>query len=138
VNNAELLQSIHSSGRADFSRSGGPGGQNVNKVNTKVTLRVRIEALEGLNEAELARLRETLASRITDGGELVVNASEERSQRINLERAYARMENLVLNAARLPRIRRPTKPGRAAREERLRSKRSLAQKKNSRQFRPED
>ncbi|MCL2478187.1 MAG: aminoacyl-tRNA hydrolase [Treponema sp.] len=138
MNNAELLQSIHSSGRADFSRSGGPGGQNVNKVNTKVTLRVRIEALEGLNEAELARLRETLASRITDGGELVVNASEERSQRINLERAYARMENLVLNAARLPRIRRPTKPGRAAREERLRSKRSLAQKKNSRQFRPED
>ena len=132
MNTALLLQSIHISARADFSRSGGPGGQNVNKVNTKVTLRLRLGDIEGLNEAESMRLRETLSSRITGEGEIVIAASEERSQRTNLERAYARMEALIVNAARLPRIRRPTKPSRAAREERLRAKRCQALKKAER------
>ena len=132
------MQSIHNAARADFSRSGGPGGQNVNKVNTKVTLRVHLDQLAGLNDAEITRLRETLASRITGEGELVVTASEERSQRINLERAYARMESLIINAARLPRLRRPTKPSKAAREERLHSKRRQSQIKTGRRFTPED
>ena len=134
MNTMLLYQSIHAAARADFSRSGGPGGQNVNKVNTKVTLRVRVEDLAGLNDAELARLRETLVTRITGEGELVISSSEERSQRINLERAYARMENLVANAARLPRLRRPTKPSRAAREERLRCKRLRGLKKAGRRY----
>ena len=138
MNTALLLQSIHASARADFSRSGGPGGQNVNKVNTKVTLRMRMDDLEGLSEAELARLRETLASRITGEGELIIAASEERSQRTNLERAYSRMETLIMNAARIPRQRRPTKPSRAAREERLRSKRYNSQRKAERGFKPEE
>ena len=133
-----LYQSIHAAARAGFSRSGGPGGQNVNKVSTKVTLRIRVDAIEGLNEAEVTRLREALAHRITGSGELVIAASEERSQRVNLERAYARMESLVVNAARLPRFRRPTKPGRAAREERLKSKRLLGQKKALRRHKPEE
>jgi len=133
-----LYKSIHTAARADFSRSGGPGGQNVNKVNTKVTLRIRLIDLEGLNEAELARLRETLASRITVEDEIVIAASEERSRRTNMERAYARLENLIANAARLPRLRRPTKPGRAAREERLNSKRLASLKKAGRRFKPEE
>ena len=134
MNSLLLYQSIRAAAKADFSRSGGPGGQNVNKVNTKVTLRVRLDDLEGLNEAELARLRETLASRISGAGELVIAASEERSQRTNLERAYTRMESLIVNAARLPHLRRPTKPNRAAREERLRSKRRRGLKKAERRF----
>jgi len=133
-----LYQSIRIAARADFSRSGGPGGQNVNKVNTKVTLRVRLEAIEGLNDAEAARLRETLAHRITSAGELVITASEERSQRVNLERAYARMESLIVNAARLPKLRRPTKPSRAAREERLCRKRRSSLKKAERRYKPEE
>ena len=138
MNTVLLYQSIHAAARADFSRSGGPGGQNVNKVNTKVTLRIRLDALEGLNDAERVRLGEKLASRITGDGELVIAASEERSQRTNLERAYARMETLIINAARLPRLRRPTKPGPAAREERLRAKLKKGLKKAERRFTPEE
>ena len=138
MNHLHLWQSIRTKAKADFSRSGGPGGQNVNKVNTKVTLRINIEDLEGLNDAEAGRLQEILASRITNEGELVVAASEERSQRVNLERALARMESLIKNAASLPRLRRPTKPSRAAREERLCSKRHRGQKKAARRFTPEE
>ena len=138
MNTALLLQSIHKAARADFSRSSGPGGQNVNKVNTKVSLRISLNDLAGLNEAELARMRELLVNRISGEGELIITASEERSQRTNLERAYTRMETLIVNAARLPRLRRPTKPSRAAREERLNSKRRRGLKKAGRRFKPEN
>ena len=138
ASNRLLWQSIHRAAQADFSRSGGPGGQNVNKVNTKVTLRIRLDALEGLNDAEAARLKEILSSRINGEGELVISASEERSQRINLERAYARMESLITNAARLPRQRRPTKPSLAAREKRLQSKRRKSLLKADRRIKIEE
>ena len=138
MNTELIIQSIHTSGHADFSRSGGPGGQNVNKVNTKVTLRLRLDDLEGLNEIEIAIMREVLLSRITNENEIVISASEERSQRVNLERAFSRMESLIVSAARLPRIRRPTRPGRAAREERLKTKRLRGLQKTERGFRYED
>ena len=138
-----LRQSIRKTADISFSRSGGPGGQNVNKVNTKVTLRLKLSLLEGLSEAEQRRLRETLQSRLShldkappaetlQSGELVLSSSEERSQRINLERAYAKAEALITASARLPKKRKPSKPTAAAREKRLKAKRLQGEKKAGR------
>jgi len=129
MNPSLLHQSIHSFAEAGFSRSGGPGGQNVNKVNTKVTLRLRVAELAGLSEAEMERVKSVLANRITNEGEIVITSEEERSQRTNLERAYFRMEALISSAARLPKKRRPTKPSKAAKERRLESKKRHSLKK---------
>jgi ribosome-associated protein len=148
-----IRQSIRAAAQVGFSRSGGPGGQNVNKVNTKVTLHIRLAGLEGLSPAEAERLREVLGPRIRgvgktvsqagpdtaavpDGpespGVLIITSSEERSQRVNLERAYARAEALIFAAARLPKKRRPTKVSRAAKERRLQSKRANSERKRER------
>ena len=133
-----LHQSIRNFARVSFSRSGGPGGQNVNKVNTKVTLHIKLSLLEGLSESEKLRLLEKLGSRLSHAAdcneELVISSSEERSQRINLERAYAKAEALITAAARLPKKRKPTKPSAAAREKRLKAKRLQAEKKAMRKF----
>jgi len=139
MNIALLRQSIHSAAEASFSRSGGPGGQNVNKLNTKVTLRLRLSDTMGLSESELAKARELLANRITGDDEIVIHADEERSQRTNLERAYSRLVSLISEAARLPKRRRPTKPSQAAREQRLQSKHIHSRKKALRRQRmPEE
>ncbi|MDR0473932.1 MAG: aminoacyl-tRNA hydrolase [Treponema sp.] len=138
MNSVLLHSSVRSAARVEFSRSGGPGGQNVNKVSTKATLRMRLDDLAGLNDAELARVRAILAGRINAEDEILISSDEERSQHINRERAFTRLIALVASAARLPRSRRPTRPSRAAREERLNSKHRLAHKKSERRFSPEE
>jgi len=132
-----LRQSIHIHAEAAFSRSGGPGGQNVNKVNTRVMLKLRLGDLAGLSESEVDRVKLLLANRITNENEIVIFSDEERSQRTNLNRAYLRLEALIVAAARLPKHRRPTKPGKAAREKRIQAKKRQAQKKAERSTSPE-
>jgi len=129
VNTVLLRQSIRNASEISFSRSGGPGGQNVNKLNTKVILRLRLSLIDGLSDAELERARELLANRISAGDEIVISSDEERSQRTNLERAYFRVEALITAAARLPKHRRPTKPSKAAHEKRLHVKQLQSRKK---------
>jgi len=132
MNGALLNQSIRAYAEASFSRSGGPGGQNVNKVNSKVTLKLRLNEIAGLSETELERVKLLLENRITSGGEIIISSDEERSQRINLERAYFRMETLITAAARIPKHRRSTKPNKAAKERRLNKKKRQGQKKAER------
>jgi len=136
LNTVLLRQSIRNASEINFSRSGGPGGQNVNKLNTKVTLRLRLSLIDGLSDAELERARVVLANRISSGDEIVISSDEERSQRTNLERAYFRVEALISAAARLPKHRRPTKPSKAAREQRLHVKQLQSRKKASRRSSP--
>jgi len=132
MNISLLKQSIHTFADASFSRSGGPGGQNVNKVNTKVTLKLHINDISGLSESELERVKTLLENRITNEGEILITSDEERLQRINLERAYFRMEALISAAAKLPKYRKPTKPSRASKEKRLQEKKRHGLKKAER------
>jgi ribosome-associated protein len=133
-----LRQSVLTSARVTHSRSGGPGGQNVNKVNTKVTLHLALTGIEGLSEAELNRLRETLRNRLTEQDEIVIMSSAERSQRMNQERAFTRLAALIAAAAKLPKHRRPTKPSPASREKRLQTKRTRSLLKRNRRVSPEE
>ena len=126
-----LQEQIARVSEEQYSRSSGPGGQNVNKLNTRVTLRVPLAAL-GLSDQQEARLRERLANRINSQGELIVHASESRSRETNRQRALVRASALIVEALKTPRHRRPTSPGRAARERRLQQKRINSRRKRDR------
>ena len=131
--NLELLRSSIEEGAVlDFTRSGGPGGQNVNKVNSKAIARIRLDEVRGLSAAELALAADRLASRLTTVGELIVQSDEERDQGRNREAALDRLFALIAGAARLPKPRKATKPTRASRERRLASKRSRSASKELR------
>ncbi len=103
-------------------RSSGPGGQNVNKVSTKVVLRFAFETSQALTVGQKNRLREKFSGYVTKGGELVLSADETRSQEMNRERALARLGALLAEIRFPPRRRVETKPTRASRERRLAAK----------------
>lgn len=118
--------------RETASRAGGPGGQHVNKTSTRVTLRWALARSEAVSNAQRARLRRRLATRITAAGDLLVHASTTRSRARNRERARERLAELVRDGLRVRRTRRPTRPGGAARERRLEGKRQRSQVKRGR------
>lgn len=107
-------------------RAAGPGGQRVNKAATKVRLHVAVDQIEGLSEEARARLRALAGRRLDAEGRLVVVSQATRDQARNLADARRRLAALVAAALREPRVRRPTRPGPAAREARLAAKRRRA------------
>ena len=114
------------------SRSSGPGGQNVNKVNSKVELRFHITDSVLLNEFEMKLLFEKYATKITEDGELLIVSQKERSQLMNKEIVIEKFYDM-LNKAFTPRKpRKATKPSRASKEKRLEKKRITSLKKESR------
>ena len=96
--------------RYTFSRSSGPGGQNVNKVNTKAELRVAVADIEGLTEPALVRLRRLAGQRLTKDDEIIIVSESHRSQIDNRRASLDRLIGLVTEAATIPRRTQETSP----------------------------
>ena len=121
------------------SRASGPGGQNVNKVASKVELRVAVSQIRGLTFDAQERLRLVAGKRWIDGGFLLVTASETRNQPENRALAEQKLVSLVQQALIVPKKRKATKPTKGSQERRVASKKARSQTKKSRgTFRGDD
>jgi ribosome-associated protein len=114
------------------SRSGGPGGQNVNKLNTRVTVLLDVAGSPSLSDEQKRRIGRTLAHRIDKEGVLRVVSQQYRSQEANRQAALERLQQLLREALRPVPVRRKTKVPAAARERRLREKKQRSRLKQQR------
>lgn len=118
--------------RLQYSRSGGPGGQNVNKINSKAELWVRVGAIVGLTDRALARLRTLAGSRLTGGDEIHLRSETERSQEANRQEVLDRLRELIVAARVEPKVRRKTRPSKGAKQRRIESKKRRGEIKSQR------
>src|SRR5262249_20618414 len=115
-----------------FARSGGPGGQNVNKVASKAVLRWNIECSPTIPHAVKARLRSRHSARITSGGDIVLSSQKYRHQEMNRLDCLLKLRSMVLQATISPKERKSTRPTKASHQRRLDTKRHRARIKESR------
>lgn len=115
-----------------FDRSSGPGGQNVNKVNTKATLHWKVISSPSISEAVRERFLASYSNRINKDGQLVVSSQRYRDQSKNIEDCLERVRTMVLKAASPPKRRRKTRPTLASKRRRIEAKKRRSQKKELR------
>ncbi len=113
-------------------RSSGPGGQNVNKVSSKIELRVDLGRIQGLDEASRLRLKRILARRLDRSGRLLVTSQRTRDQYRNLQDARRKVHHWISQAIRPPKRRIPTDRPAASHARRLTAKRHQSRIKESR------
>jgi ribosome-associated protein len=118
--------------RLQSARASGPGGQNVNKVNTRMELWLDLSQLTGLRESALARLRHMAGKRLTDAGLLHLSAGEHRSQEANRQTLFDRLRTMIQQARIEPKVRRKTKPTRSSQRARYDAKKRRGEVKSQR------
>jgi ribosome-associated protein len=115
-----------------YTRSSGPGGQNVNKVSSKAVLRWKPGESQGLSEGVRERFLALYGSRLTNDGELILSSQRSRDRLKNIADCLNRLSALILAVAVAPKTRRPTKPSKGSIERRIKAKKESTNKKQGR------
>lgn len=115
-----------------FARSSGPGGQNVNKVNSKALLRWPIRTSPSLPEEVRARFIERYRTRLTESGDVLISSQRYRDQARNVDDCLEKLREMILAVVQRPKTRKATKPSRSSQRRRMEGKRQQSEKKQGR------